>query len=207
MKENGNRGGIDAEDRSRAVFYDFLAALLTKPPDSVLLKNVANLESDSSDLLGKSINAMSRLASSSTAASVEREFNALFIGVGRGELLPYCSYYLTGFLNEKPLAEIRRDMARLSIMRTPGHMEPEDHIASVLEMMAGLIAGRYGDPAGLEVQKEFFDKHVGVWAEHFFSDLEAAKNSVFYAPVGSAGKAFIEVEKESFKLAEGELRR
>ena len=46
----------------------------------------------------------------------------------------------------------------------------------------------------------FFATHLGPWAKHFFDDLIAAEYSVFYAPVGALGKAFIEIETEAFKF-------
>lgn len=193
---------IAEEDRLRADLYDFLGALLAAPPDSALIRQTAKLEGDGTDL-GKAIQALSRLAGVASAKSVESEFTALFIGVGRGELLPYCSYYLTGFLNEKPLATLRRDMARLGIARAPNVFEPEDNIASLFEIMAGLITGRFNDTADVAEQKAFFDRHIGPWAGHFFTDLEGAKSSVFYAPVGAVGRVFMEVEAEAFRLAGG----
>ena len=79
--------------------------------------------------------------------------------------------------------------------------EPEDNIASLMEMMGAMIAGRFGTPATLDQQKTFFSKHIAPWAGHFFSDLEGAKTSVFYAPVGKIGRAFMEVESEAFRLS------
>jgi TorA maturation chaperone TorD len=124
----------------------------------------------------------------------------LFIGLARGELLPYASYYMTGFLNEKPLALLRADMAAQGISRAPNVYEPEDNIASLLEMMAGMIEGRFGAPASLEVQQTFFNRHIAPWAGHFFTDLEGAKGSVFYAPLGVVGKIFMTIEREAFRL-------
>lgn len=190
---------IASEDRLRADFYNFLGLLLAGPPDQLVLDQCAGLSGDDTEL-GKAIGAMSRVAKASKPQAVEREFNALFIGLGRGELLPYASYYLTGFLNEKPLAQLRADMAAQGITRAPNVYEPEDNIASLMEMMAGMIVGRFGLPAPLETQKTFWNKHIGPWAGHFFSDLEAAKNSVFYASVGSAGKVFMEIEREGFRM-------
>ena len=117
--------------------------------------------------------------------------------------MPYASYYLSGFLNEKPLAILRGDMAALRITRAPNVYEPEDNIASLLEMMAGMIRGRFGEPVELPKQKDFFFKHLAPWAEHFFSDLEGAQNSVFYAPVGTVGKAFLEIEIQAFRMGAG----
>ncbi|MBL4645978.1 MAG: molecular chaperone TorD family protein, partial [Rhizobiales bacterium] len=100
---------VCAEDILRADLYDFLAAFLARPPSGVLLTQAMSLEGDDSDL-GRGIAAVARLAKSIAVPDAQREFNALFIGLGRGELIPHCSYYLTGFLNEKPLARLRGDM-------------------------------------------------------------------------------------------------
>ena len=120
--------------------------------------------------------------------------------MGRGELLPYASFYLTGFLHEKPLATLRTDLAARRIERAPNVYEPEDNIATLMEVMGGLIVGRFGDAATLEDQKLFFNRHIAPWAGHFFSDLETAKTAMLYSAVGSVGKAFIEIEREAFRL-------
>lgn len=190
---------IAEEDALRADLYDFLSALLAGPPARALLSQAAGLTGDDSDL-GKAIATLARVAKVTNEIGAEREFNALFIGLARGELMPYASYYLTGFLNEKPLATLRGDMAALRITRAPNVYEPEDNIASLLEMMAGMIRGRFGAPVPLQRQKDFFFKHIAPWAEHFFSDLEGAKSSVFYAPVGTVGKAFLEIETQAFRM-------
>ncbi|WP_425467333.1 TorD/DmsD family molecular chaperone [Parasedimentitalea maritima] len=191
---------VTEEDRLRADLYNFLGLLLATPPEQMLLEQTAVLSGDDGDL-GTAINALAKLASLSKAATVESEFNKLFIGLGRGELLPYASYYLTGFLNEKPLAALRRDMAARGMTRGQNVYEPEDNIASLMEMMGALIVGRFGEPASLVDQKTFFNKHIGPWAGHFFSDLEAAKNSVLYASVGAVGRVFMEIESEGFRMS------
>ncbi len=191
---------IPQEDQLRADFYGFLSALLARPASAELLTQTAALSGDDSEL-GQAINALARVAKVCKAPAVESEFNRLFIGLGRGELLPYGSFYLTGFLNEKPLAALRKDMLGLRIEREKNVFEPEDNIASLLEMMGGMITGRFGEPVPLDRQAEFFNKHIAPWAGHFFADLEAAKSSVFYAAVGAAGKAFIEIEREAFRMA------
>ncbi|MGR3493431.1 MAG: TorD/DmsD family molecular chaperone, partial [Shimia sp.] len=174
--------------------------LLSGPPDELLLSQVAGLEGDASDL-GQAIGTLAKIAKLTKPKAVTSEFNALFIGLGRGELLPYASYYLTGFLNEKPLAALRQDMGARGLARAANVFEPEDNIASLMEMMAAMIVGRFGTPASLEAQKTFFNKHIAPWAGHFFSDLEGAKTSVFYAPVGTVGRAFMDVESEAFRMA------
>ena len=149
---------------------------------------------------GQAISTLAKMAKVTKPQSAAREYNALFIGLGRGELLPYASYYMTGFLNEKPLAALRQDMTRHGLARADNVFEPEDNIASLMEMMGALIVGRFGRPAPLATQKEFFNKHIASWAGHFFADLEGAKGSVFYTPVGTIGRAFMEIESEAFRL-------
>jgi TorA maturation chaperone TorD len=190
---------IDPEDQARSDLYGFLGALLEKPADSKLLNQVSFLKSDDTSI-GQSIHALSRIAGVTTAETAEREFNALFIGLGRGELLPYASYYLTGFLNEKPLAKLREDMAARHIVRSVDNKQPEDNIASLLEMMGGMIVGRFGVVTSLADQKTFFDTHIAPWAGHFFSDLEGSDNSVFYSAIGSLGRQFMEIESEAFRM-------
>lgn len=189
----------NSEDRLRADLYNFLGLMLSGPPDQLLLDQCAGLTGDDSEL-GNAISGLARVAKASKPRSVESEFNALFIGLGRGELLPYASYYLTGFLNEKPLATLRSDMAARAMTRAPNVYEPEDNIASLMEMMAGMIVGRFGQPVTLDDQKTFFNKHIAPWAGHFYSDLEAAKNSILYASLGSVGREFMNIEREAFRM-------
>ncbi|MGR3270067.1 molecular chaperone TorD [Thalassococcus profundi] len=191
---------VSAEDRLRADLYNYLGLMLSAPPDEMLLAQTAGLSGDDSDL-GQAIARLADCARTTQPKTATREFNALFIGLARGELLPYASYYLTGFLNEKPLAVLRGDLAKRRITRAPNVFEPEDNIATLMEVMAGLIVGRFADPASLGDQKEFFNRHIAPWAGHFFADLEKAKSAVLYAALGSVGRAFMEIEREAFRLA------
>ncbi len=192
--------GVVAQDQQRADLYNYLGVILSGPPSQTLLDQTATLSGSGGDL-GVAIDALARIARRSTPSSVEAEFNTLFVGLGRGELLPYGSYYLTGFLNEKPLACLRRDMAALGLERAENIREPEDNIASLMEIMGALVVGRFNEPATLAMQKTFFDSHVGPWAGHFFSDLEAAANAVFFAPVGAVGRIFMDIEAENFRMS------
>ena len=191
---------VAAEDVMRADLYQFLGGILARPPDSQLLGGIAGLTSDSSPL-GQAMSTLSRLAGTVTEASAKSEFNALFIGLGRGELLPFCSYYLTGFLNEKPLADLRRDLSDLGIERAKGVFEPEDNMACLCEVMGCLIVGKFGPPLSIARQRDFFSRHIEPWGEHFFSDLERAKNAVLYAPVGTIGRHFMQLEQQAFRMA------
>jgi len=193
-------GTLASEDALRAQMYCFLARLLSAPADEALLKSVSEMEGDET-ALGKAMLSFARMASKIELSQAEEEYHDLFIGVARGELLPYGSYYLTGFLHEKPLSKLRNDMARLGIARDADHKEPEDHIASLMDMMAGLITGEFGDPAPLAEQKTFFEAHISSWASHFFADLEGAKSSVLYAALGSIGRSFMEIEATAFSMS------
>jgi TorA maturation chaperone TorD len=104
-------------------------------------------------------------------------------------------------LNEKPLARLRQEMARLGIERADGVAEPEDHIGSVCEIMAGLIRGDFGSPMPVAEQAAFFERHIGSWAGQFFKDLETAKSATFYRPVGALGRVFLEIETTAFEMA------
>jgi len=190
---------VSEEDRLRADLYNYLGLMLAAPPSEMLLEQTAGLSGDETPL-GQAITQLARVAKRTKPAGAEREFNALFIGLGRGELLPYASYYLTGFLNEKPLAALRKDMSARGLSRAPNVFEPEDNIASLMEMMGAMIVGRFGAATSLAEQKTFFNKHIGPWAAHFFADLEGAKNSVLYASVGAVGRAFMEIEAEGFRM-------
>jgi TorA maturation chaperone TorD len=189
------------EDAARAQCYTLLAHLLHAPPSPALLDVVRSLKADGSEL-GEALGALASVAQQTTPEAAEREYSALFIGISRGELLPYASYYLTGFLQEKPLADLRGEMARLGIVRRADVPEPEDHIASLCEMMAGLITGAFDEPAALAEQQKFFARHLAPWAPRFFEDLQAAKSAVLYMPVGRIGRLFMTIEAEAFGMAE-----
>lgn len=191
---------VSPEDRLRADLYNYIGLMLSAPADDMLLAQTAGLSGDDTPL-GAAIGRLSECAKGADPKGITREFNALFIGLGRGELLPYASYYLTGFLNEKPLAALRNDLSARRITRAPNVFEPEDNIATLMEVMAGMIVGRFGTQTTLADQQVFFNRHVAPWAGHFFADLEKAKTAVLYSAVGSVGRAFMDIEREAFRLA------
>jgi TorA maturation chaperone TorD len=193
---------IDDVDAARAQEYALLATLLARAPDRDLLARLARLKADASPL-GLAHARLAQAAGGADAARVEREYFNLFVGVGRGEVLPYGSYYLTGFLHERPLARLRSDLADLGIARAEDQCEPEDHIAILCEVMAGLVAGRFAanaDGDRRHVERRFFDRHVAPWARRFFADLERAEAADFYRAVAAVGATFIDIETEAFAL-------
>jgi len=188
---------LDNADAARAQEYALLATLLAGAPDAALLHRVARLRGDETPL-GRAHAALAEAAGAASAEEVAREHFELFIGTGRGELLPYGSYYLTGFLHERPLARLRADLAALGIERAAETGEPEDHAAILCEIMAGLIGGEFRTP--LDQQHGFLDKHLAPWIGRFFTDLEAAKAARLYRPVGTIGRLFIAIETQAFAL-------
>jgi len=192
-------GEILAEDRLRANQYQLLARFLAAPPDAALLALAAGFEGDDTEL-GRARAALAQAAARTTPKAGNEEYHELFIGISRGELVPYGSYYLTGFLNDRPLAKLRVDMARLGIERAPGVKEPEDHIAALCEMMAGLITGAFGAPLDLGGQRAFFDAHLAPWAEPFFEDLERAEAARLYRPIGTLGRVYIGIEQAALEM-------
>ena len=188
------------EERLRAHQYQLLGRFLAAPPDAALLQLASTFAGDDTEL-GKALGTLARLAARFTPEAAAAEYHDLFIGVPRGELLPYASYYLTGFLYERPLAKLRVDMARLGIARADEVKEPEDHIAALCDMMAGLITGAFGPPLDLIGQRAFFDAHLAPWAERFFEDLEGAKAATLYTPVGTLGRVFMGIEQAAFRMA------
>jgi TorA maturation chaperone TorD len=191
---------VTEEDHLRAQWYGLLARLLSAAPDRDFLEAVRGLDGDNSDL-GGAVRTLAAAARATTLEAVGEEYFNLFTGVGRGELLPFASYYLTGFLNEKPLSRLRGDMADLGIAHADDVGEPEDHIASLCEMMAGQITGTFGGPVDLARQRQFFAAHVGCWAPRFFTDLQAAEAATFYMPVGAIGSIFMSIESQAFEMA------
>ena len=186
------------EDVARARFYALLSRLLARPMDAATLESARALDGDDSDF-GRAIELFADVARAATLESATEEYGALFHGMGAGgELLPYASFYRTGLVYDKPLADLRGDLARLGIGANADMTEPEDHMAFLCEVMHGLIAGAFGSPRPLGVQRDFFRAHIEPWGERFFADLEKAKSARLYAPLGSIGRLLVAIESEGF---------
>jgi TorA maturation chaperone TorD len=190
-------GDLDDVELARSQEYALLSFLLARAPDQALLERLAGLRGDASPL-GLAHAAVAEAASRVSAAQVDREYFNLFIGLGRGELLPYGSYYLAGFLHERPLARLRDDLVRLGIERAAGQAEPEDHAAILCEVMAGLVSRRF--PAAPGADRELFERHLLPWIGRFFFDLERAETADFYRRIGTLGRVFVDMETEAFAL-------
>ncbi|KAG1650249.1 Chaperone protein TorD [Nymphon striatum] len=194
---------IQAEQQYRASAYSILAALLRGVPAQEVLDHVsefANVNNVDEDELLLSMSSLGLAAQSSDVSAIDDEYHVLFIGLGKGELVPYGSWYLTGFLMEQPLSILRDDLKALGYERDESVVEPEDHVAALCEIMALLITESAGKDQKENLGKDetqviFFEKHIEPWIGKFFKDLSEAESAVFYRAVGRFGTAFINFEK------------
>jgi|TARA_B110000438_G_scaffold286265_1_gene317305 TorA maturation chaperone TorD len=196
--------GVSDVDLQRAHMYGLLSRLLGKPLSDDTLVSLRTLKSefrDSETELEKALASLGIIACRTVRAVAEEEYTLLFYGMGSGgELNPYASHYLTGFVYEKPLANLRRDMAALGIVASGISSEPEDHIAYLCEIMHGLITGEFGEIADLETQRKMYVNHMAPWVGQFFSDLEGAEAATLYMLVGSIGRHFMAIEADAFEI-------
>lgn len=181
-------------DALRANTYSLLAALLAAPPQEALLDRLRRIDpidgAERTDLAP----AWETLRLSGERADVsdlDDEYHDLFIGLGRGELVPYASWYMTGFMMDQPLAVLRQDLTRLGFERQDDVKEPEDHVAALLETMGLLIT----EGEAIATQARFFERHVATWMKTFFLDLQQAKAARFYRAVGQLGEKFMDFEQ------------
>jgi len=190
----------DQGERARADIYRLLAALLAGPPEQALLELLRTLEPDTTS--GSSMNStwqeLRAAAENSGSHDVGEEYFNLFIGLGRGELIPYASWYVHGLLMEKLLASLRDELAVLGLEREDGVSEPEDHVAALCEVMGMIIC----DSELSLRQTDFFATYLDPWMGRFFVDLEEAETAVFYKAVGRLGQQFLDVERQYFSLPE-----
>ncbi len=189
----------------RAAVYELLGTLLAAAPTAEVLSNLQQIEElDESDgeaaasEIAMGWRLLKQASAKASPVELEDEFFSLFVGLGRGELVPFGSWYMTGFLMEKPLAILRRDLQHLGIEREEGVTETEDHIAALCTAM-GLII-RNSQEIGFEREKQFFNDHLEPWAKTFFTDLQHANSAHFYRAVGFFGESILKFEKEYFAM-------
>lgn len=191
------------EEIARAEMYGLLASLFYQPPGDELLAQLQAavteapqqggfLEEPWSDLVAQ--------ARAMTATQIAQEYNALFGGVGKPEVYLYGSHYLSGFLNEKPLVQLRDDLAALGLARDANMPETEDHVAYLMEVMRYLIAGDDVSVCNLTQQSGFFSRHLQPWVSRLCQTLADHPRAVFYARVAALSEAFVSVESQGFDL-------
>lgn len=192
---------LQEEDQLRAQFYGLFARLLAAPMSAETIQLVRDLEGGEGEF-GEAVSTLAALAQRSTETVAGEEFTLLFYGNGSGgELLPYASHYLTGFLYERPLADLRRTLKEIGVAPADDLKEPEDHIAFLCEVMHGLITGTWDASPDAACQRTFFETHIAPWAGRFFSDLEKAESAALYMPLGTMGRLFMAIEAEAFAMS------
>lgn len=182
----------------RAPVYGLLAALLVAPPNQALLDQLSYIDvSDEDNELACAWQILRAAGLRADLVTLDAEYHELFVGVGRGELVPYGSWYQTGFLMDRPLARLRGDLSELGFERQDGVSEPEDHVGALFEVM-GFLAS----PDGLEVghQRRFFQAHLEPWIGIFCRDLQQARAATFYRAVGQFAEKFIDFETKFLTL-------
>jgi len=191
------------EETARAEVYGLLAPLFYAPPSAELLAQlrVAVTEAPAAGgFLEEPWRLFVGTVREMSDAQVATEYNALFGGVGKPEIYLFGSWYLSGFLNEKPLAALRGDLAGLGLSRDESMTETEDHFACVCEVMRYLIAGDDVAIANLTQQQKFFSAHVLTWAPAMCEAIAAHPKAKFYAALAAFTAAFISVETQGFDL-------
>ncbi len=201
----GAAADTDAEELARAELYGLLSRLWLAPPDAALLQQFAHAPTQAPErggLLEEPWQALVHTLRQTTPEAAAAEFDALFQGVGKPEVFAYGSYHLSGFLNEKPLALLRSDLAALGLARDSALLETEDHIAYLFEVMRYLIAGDDLGVSNLEQQRRFYRGHIQPWAETLCAAVLAQPRAVVWRAVAEFTAAFIAIETQGFDLLE-----
>jgi TorA maturation chaperone TorD len=196
--------GMDANepDTLRANTYRLLARMLAAPVPRELLATLRRIDGAGASggmAMAKAWQTLKIASERATAEGIDDEYHDLFIGLGRGELVPYGSWYMTGFLMDRPLALLRRDLEAFGIEREADVHEPEDHISALCEAMSMVIENAAEIP--LESQQKFFFDHLSPWMGRFFADMQQARSARFYLAVGQLGELFIDVETKYLGMA------
>jgi len=195
-----------SEDQARADVYSLLGSLFYQPPANALLEGIATGGSICNDEQNSEFcrawRALQQAAATADAEAVKEEFDAAFISTGRAAVMLYGSYYLAGFLNEKPLAQLRDELAQIGVARRGDRHEPEDHISALCDVMRLLIVGDCdAPPANLETQRDFFRRYIASWHAPLCDAVDHAAETRFYKHVARLARAFFDLENESFELA------
>ncbi|MCU0973750.1 MAG: molecular chaperone TorD family protein [Burkholderiales bacterium] len=188
------------EDRARADMYALIAALFYGPPSAQLLAMLAAapaLTGEGSARLPAAWERLQRAAACANAEGLRQEYDACFISIGEAPVMLYGSHYLTGYLHEKPLADLRATLAQLGLARKDEAREPEDHIAAVADVMRHLILSGEG---GCDAERDFFNRFLRPWYGRLAERVEQGTESEFYLALGGFTRAFLDVERESFDL-------
>jgi TorA maturation chaperone TorD len=199
---------LSGEDQARADLYALVARLLLAPPDASLLAGLAAadpiLGTQDERPLEDAWEKLVLAAGVVDADAASDEFAELFISTGTPKVNPYGSLYVAGYMNDKPLADLRADLAHLRLARVHGVGEFEDHLGALCETMRVLVAGAPGMPRQpLARQRQFFETHIKPWYRACLADLSGAEGANFYRLVAAFAGAFLAIEAEAFAVGDG----
>jgi TorA maturation chaperone TorD len=195
----------DSDELARAELYGLLSRLWLAPPDAALMQQFAVAVTQAPEpggLLEAPWSALVGAFRATTLEAAAAEHEALFHGVGKPEVFAYGSFYLTGFLNEKPLAALRTDLQQLGLARDANALETEDHIAYGFEVMRYLIGGDDIAVCNLEQQRRFFRAHLQPWVEALCDAVEAQPRATTWRHVAAFTRCFVQVETQAFDMLE-----
>jgi TorA maturation chaperone TorD len=195
----------DSDELARAELYGLLARLWLAPPDAALMQQFAVAVTQAPEpgsLLEAPWSALVAAMRATTVQAAADEHEALFHGVGKPEVFAYGSFYLSGFLNEKPLAALRTDLQRLGLARDAQRIETEDHVAYGFEVMRYLIAGDDLAVCNLEQQRRFFRAHLQPWVEALCDAVEQNPRADTWRAVAALTRCFVQVETQAFDMLE-----
>lgn len=190
----------EREESARAMLYGLLAALFYAPPPQPVMDSIAASADEDDSILQHAWREVATAAHAADAEQVRAEYEALFIGVGKPEVALYGSSWLSGFMMEKPLAELRTDLARLGLERDAAMQESEDHIGALCDAMRCLIASGGAGAASLDVQRRFFATHMQPWVAAMCDAIDSHPGARFYRAVARFAKTFFEVEALAFDM-------
>ena len=191
------------EEIARSELYGLLALLYYAPPTPELmaqLRVAATIAPVAGAFLEEPWRALVGVAREMADQAIQSEYNALFGGIGKPEVYLYGSHFLSGFLNEKPLARLRTELTQLGLTRDEHMSETEDHFAYLCEVMRYLIAGDEAAVANLTRQREFFSAHIQPWVITLCDDLQKHPKAHFYAALAELTRAFMGVEAQGFDM-------
>ena len=203
MSTDTPRSSALDEEVARAEMYGLLATLFYQPPDDALLSQLQAAVTEAPEqggFLEEPWRDLVAQARAMTAQQIAHEYNALFGGVGKPEVYLFGSHYLSGFLNEKPLVQLRDDLADLGLARDADMHETEDHVAYLMEVMRYLIAGDDVSVCNLTRQSAFFSRHLQPWVSRLCQALTDHPRAAFYARLAALAEAFVGVEAQGFDL-------
>jgi TorA maturation chaperone TorD len=188
------------EETARADLYGLLATLFYAPPSQTLIDTIGSAQSEGEGVLELAWAELVRVCKNAQAEAVREEYEQLFISTGKPEVMLYGSYYLSGFLMEKPLAALRSDLAALGLERVLAVTESEDHLATLCEVMRYLIASDDPLQANIAAQQTFFAAHMQGWVLDACAAINASKHAKLYAAVATLAQTFFEVEMQAFSM-------